>query len=333
MAVQPIFKDKTITFTAHNGSSETFIRSVTGKVLRAGHIHPVNVRLNRRIDLSALSADFEARDDDWLTGALANNVKITVANGADITLSNASVNESGTWNSGDYAGITCLGSANFILDGTSTVKGFAGAFPGIYVPSGKTLTLKGEGTLTAANNGGTGAGIGAGAAAGGHVSISGDCTVNAMGGTGGAGIGASSTAAGGNVNISGKVAVTATGGAGAAGIGAGNGRNCGEITISGGTVTATGGDNGSGIGGATGSTSSTIRINTGIISVSGIKGAGANDGIGRGTGGNGDVYFNNARLYYSGVWHPNPMKAGTYGNLKLAISTTTNTDDTWTVTP
>ena len=333
VAMQPLFKDKTISFTAHNGSSETFIRSVTGKVLRAGHIYPVNVRLNREIDLSALSADFEARDDDWLTGTLANNVKISVADGADITLSNTSVNESGTWNSGDYAGITCLGSANITLDGTSTVKGFGGAYPGIYIPSGKTLALKGEGTLTAANNGGTGAGIGAGATAGGHVAISGNCIVNATGGAGGAGIGASSTAAAGNVNISGKVTVTATGGNGAAGIGAGDSRNCGEITISGGTVTATGGSNGSGIGGATGSISGTIRIRTGIVNVTGIKGAGASDGIGRGTAGNGDVYFNDSRLYYSGVWHPNPMKAGTYGNLKLVISTTTNTNDTWTVTP
>lgn len=337
VAMQPLFKDKTISFTAHNGSSETFIRSVTGKVLFAGHIYPVNVRLNRLIDLSTLSADFTAREDDWLAGTLANNVKLSIADGAQISLSNANINGSGTWDSGDYAGLTCLGTATITLDGTSTVKGFAGAYPGIFVPSGKTLNIKGEGTLTAANNGGDGAGIGAGAAAGGNVAISGNCTVNATGGTGAAGIGASSAATAGSINISGKCTVTANGGAGAAGIGAGNARNCGAIVISGGTVTGTGGDGGAGIGGATGSASGRMDINTGIVKVIGIKGSGAQDGIGRGTAKNGDVYFNNERRYRgdgsNNQWNPNPMKNGTYNGFSFTITTTYNTNDTWTLQP
>ena len=337
VAMQPLFKDKTISFTAHNGSSETFIRSVTGKVLRAGHIYPVNVRLNRKIDLSALTADFEAREDDWLTGSLANNVKISIASGASITLSDADINGSGSWTSGDYAGINCIGAATITLDGTSSVKGFAGAYPGIFVPSGKTLTLKGDGTLTVANNGGAGAGVGAGSAAGGNVTISGSCTINATGGTGSAGIGASNAATGGNVNISGSVTVTAIGGANAAGIGAGNEKNSGTIYISGGTVTGIGGANGSGIGGAYNSVSGRIDFKAGLVKVTGIKGTGAKDGFGRGTAKSGDVYFKDTRRYRgdgsNDVWSPNPMKNGTYDGFVFTITTTTNTNDTWTIIP
>ena len=45
-----------------------------------------------------------------------------------------------------WAGITCLGDATIILkDGTTnTVKGFDANYPGIYVPSGNTLTIEGE---------------------------------------------------------------------------------------------------------------------------------------------------------------------------------------------
>ena len=337
VAMQPIYKDQTISFTAHNGSSETFIRSVTGKILYAGHIYPVNVRLNRRIDLSALTADFEAREDDWLTGSLANNVKISIASGASITLSDADINGSGSWTSGDYAGINCIGAATITLDGTSSVKGFAGAYPGIFVPSGKTLTLKGDGTLTVANNGGTGAGVGAGSAAGGNVTISGSCTINATGGTGSAGIGASNAATGGNVNISGSVTVTAIGGANAAGIGAGNEKNSGTIYISGGTVTGIGGANGSGIGGAYNSVSGRIDFKAGLVKVTGIKGTGAKDGFGRGTAKSGDVYFKDTRRYRGDgsydVWSPNPMKNGTYDGFVFTITTTTNTNDTWTIIP
>lgn len=54
-----------------------------------------------------------------------------------------------------WAGLTCLGDATLILeDGTNnTVKGFHRWYPGIFVPEGKTLTIRGgaqgTGTLTA----------------------------------------------------------------------------------------------------------------------------------------------------------------------------------------
>lgn len=302
IAMRELTQDKTLSFEAHNGAGETFRRTVEEKILRPGYMHPVNLRMNRIIDLSLLTSDHVAVKDDWLTGTLSSEVGISVPNGASITLCDADINGSGTFTGGTYAGITCLGSATLTLEGTNTVKGFGGAYPGIFVPSGKTLTISGTGSLDVANNGGTAAGIGAGTIAAGNITIT--------GGT-----------------------VTATGGVGAAGIGAGSssGKNCGNILITGGTVTAYGGEGGAGIGAGAGSTTGWIQAKRGITKVVGIKGAGALDGIGRGTGGCGDVYFHNTRYYYSGVWHPNPMKSGTYDGLKLTISTTTVANDTWTL--
>ena len=337
VVMKAVPKDKTIGFTAHDGNPDYyFFKNITGKRLLAGHFYPINLTLHRYIDLSALTAPFQARKDDWLAGVLGNNVQISIQDGANVTLGDADINGAGTWTTGDYAGVTCAGSAAITLDGTNNVKGFDPAYPGIFVPSGKTLTIKGSGALTAASNAGTGAGIGAGSAACGNVTITGD-TITATGGTGAAGIGASAAATAGNINISGNCVVDATGGTDAAGIGAGNAKNCGTIVISGGTVTARGGDNGAGIGGARSSVSGRMDIKTGISMVKGIKGTGAKDGIGRGTAKNGDVYFNSTRRYRSDgsndSWSPNPMKNGTYDGFNFTITTTTNTNDTWTVVP
>lgn len=59
--------------------------------------------------------------------------------------------------------LNCLGDATIILaDGTTnTVKGFHVDYPGIHVPSGKTLTITGTGMLRASSKG-FGAGIGGG---------------------------------------------------------------------------------------------------------------------------------------------------------------------------
>ena len=63
----------------------------------------------------------------------------------------------------EWAGITCEGDAVLILEGSNDVKGFYEENPGIHVSENKTLTIKGEGSLTAASNG-YGAGIGGGRA-------------------------------------------------------------------------------------------------------------------------------------------------------------------------
>ena len=187
------------------------------------------------IDLSKLTADYEAQDGDVLTGELAGNYKISIADGATVTLDGVTIN--GVSSSDvKWAGITCLGDATIILkDGSkNTVKGFYVDYPGIQAgPTGKTLVIKGEdqgtGSLDASPyDGGTEHSYGAGI--GGGLDIS--C---------------------GDINIQGGV-ITVTGGYGAAGIGVGEGYvegnvSCATITISGGNITATGGYGAAGIGG------------------------------------------------------------------------------------
>ncbi len=202
--------------------------------------------------LNYLTANYTAADGQTLTGTLGANVKISIADGATVTLDGVSINASGTWTSGNYAGITCAGDATITLEGTNTVKGFYEDYPGIYVPENKTVTIQGTGSLTASSNG-YGAGIGGGFGIScGNIEIQGG-VITAIGGSYAAGIGAGSGVTGvgtgesicGTITISGGT-VTATGGESAAGIGSGyaqtNPSTCGAISISGGTVSATAGN-------------------------------------------------------------------------------------------
>ena len=241
------------------------------------------------IDLSELTEDYTAKNGDVLTGTLDGQTqpyKITIPDGATVTLAGVTINgvnsESYKW-----AGLTCEGSATIILkDGlTNIVKGFYEYYPGIFVPKGSTLIIKGEaagtGALTAspfdgggnhsygagiggeyisdcgnieiqggnitATGGSNSAGIGSGLKSCGTITISGG-TITASGGNLAAGIGAGTQGACGDITISGGN-ITATGGDWAAGIGSGfSGSSCGGITISGGNITATGGDEAAGIG-------------------------------------------------------------------------------------
>ena len=121
-----------------------------------------------------------------------------------------------------WAGINCNGNATLILEGTNSVKGFHKEYPGIHVTWGKTLTIKGYGSLTAESNG-RAAGIGG-------SSYFGEC---------------------GNIVIE-RGTITAAGGYGSAGIGGGYVSDCGDIKITGGTITATGGSYAAGIGRSSG---------------------------------------------------------------------------------
>ena len=236
------------------------------------------------IDLSELTEDYTAKNGDVLTGTLDGQTqpyKITIADGATVTLDNVTINGV---NDGNclWAGLTCDGSATIILkDGsTNTVKGFDDDYPGIFVPKGSTLIIKGEaagtGALTASpfDGGGTndsyGAGIGGGYVSDcGNIEIQGG-NITATGGYYSAGIGAGDEGACGTITISGGN-IMATGGDLAAGIGGGyDGPSCGGITISGGTITATGGDWAAGIGsGYYGSSCDGITISGGTITATG----------------------------------------------------------------
>lgn len=269
------------------------------------------------LDLSMVTANTTVPHGVTVTGTLGGNYKISIADGATVTLSDVTINGVNNGNYG-WAGLNCEGNATINLaDGTTnTVKGFHENYPGIHVPSTKTLTIQGMGTLNASSNG-KGAGIGggrniscgiiiinggiitasggsyaAGIGSGGDLNGSpncGDITINggtimATGGSRGAGIGSAfGNGSCGNITISGGI-VTATGGTdGGAGIGGGgyNGR-CGDITISGGEVTATGGggdEGATGIGSGRQSSYNSITISGGtVIANGGTNGAGIGTG-------------------------------------------------------
>ena len=193
-----------MTATTEDGETYTYTRS--GVRIKRGSFYSITVKMSKLIDLSKLTADYEAQDGEVLTGTLGGNYKVSIADGAKVTLRDVTVN--GT-NSNDYqwAGINCYGDAEITLEGTNTLKGFHEYYPGLYIAQGKTLTIKGSGSLTASPyDGGTNNSFGAG--------IGGGFNLNC-----------------GNIVIEGGT-ITATGGYRATGIGGGaNALNCGTITI------------------------------------------------------------------------------------------------------
>ena len=73
------------------------------------------------VDLSNVTSDYEVQDGDVLTGKLGTIAKISIANGARITLRDAIIIGS---NKSDhitykykFAGITCEGDATITLEG------------------------------------------------------------------------------------------------------------------------------------------------------------------------------------------------------------------------
>ena len=219
------------------------------------------------VDLSSLSANYTAKNNEVLTGKLMNNVKISIADGATVTLDNVTIDISGSsyttnWK---WAGITCEGNATIILkDGsTNTVKAFHEDYPGIRVVSGKTLTIKGE-------TAGTGELIAEACA------YSSSPNLNR-----GAGIGGGYFLSCGNISIQGGI-ITAVAYDRAAGIGSGPQSGCSGITISGGIVNATGGKRAAGIGTGSGGKCNDITITTGVTKVTATKGSDAINSIGAG---------------------------------------------------
>ena len=255
----------------------------------AGKIYNITRGTGATVDLSTKNADYTAQNGETLTGTLASNVKISIANDATVILNGVSINANGDWDSDEYAGITCLGNATIILSGTNTVKGFHRYYPGIHIAEGKTLTIDGTGSLNASSNGmGAGIGGGQGIACGNIVINSGNIT--ATGGQNSAGIGGGLASCG-NITINGGN-ITATGGENGTGIGSGYASTCGNIEISGGTITATGGDSGAGIGSGYGWGSSCgyITISGGTVDATGSGSDKGGAGIGSGrTGHCGDI--------------------------------------------
>lgn len=219
-----------------------------------------------KLNYSSTEAFATAKNGMTIYGTYSAYVKVSIADGATVTLRNANI-QMESWVS--FAGLSCLGDATIILeDGTeNTVKGGLGR-PGIHVVEGKNLTIQGNTGKLFANGRNNGAGIGGGnGLSSGNIIINGG-DITATGDATGAGIGSGSVS-GGTITINDGI-VRATGGMFSAGIGSGNnGSNCGTITISGGTVTATG-TYGAGIGsGQQGNCSGGIIISGGTVTATG----------------------------------------------------------------
>ena len=255
-----------------------------------------NTTATKLVDLATLKADYIVTNNTILTGTLDvenHPVKISIADGATVTFDGLTINGVNNANY-KWAGITCVGDATIILKegSVNSVMGFYQTAPGIFIPEGKTLVIKGEGSLTASNyttdlgnkNGyGYGAGIGGGQDVScGNIEIQGG-NITAYGGKDSAGIGGGGRykmgSNCGTITISGGTVVASSIYMGA-GIGTGYGATCGIITISEGTVTATGGYGSTGIGSALGAANcSDISISGGTVTATGGYGSA---GIGSG---------------------------------------------------
>lgn len=278
----PVIASKTVALSATVGSY-TYTYEKTDVTLTNGQYYTIGVKMARNVNLSTVSADLELQDGDIVTGTLngaTQKYMITIAAGATVTLSGATINGVHTDDSHElWAGLTCLGNATIILVGTNAVQNFNRHYPSLQPgPTGTTLTISGTGSLTATNHGvSTGIGTNDNGTCG-NIRIEGG-TVTATGNRG-AGIGSGYNSTCGDITITGGT-VTATGNSGA-GIGSGNDNNskCGNISIEGGTVIANGGGNCAGIGSGENSTCGNISI-SGSANVTAV---GGDNSAGIGTG-------------------------------------------------
>ena len=301
-----------------------------------GKYYEVKVQMTKQqpatIDLSKLSEPYIAVNGDVLTGKLPEdvNVKISITDGATVTLQDVTI-EGWDREKYDWAGLTCEGDAIIVLKDVNSVRGFYFIQPGISVPVGKTLTIRGDGTLNVQSNNSLhqyedvyGPGIGG--------RINNNCgniqiesgIVNAIGHKRSPGIGSSKEDICGDITITGGT-VTATGGDYAAGIGAGDSfsARCGNITITGGTVTAKGGQEAAGIRCGLNSHCGTITISN-SASVTATKGGrapysvgiGYNDVNGKPTCGTitiGDTqYYDGTNKTWASEELENALKAATF---------------------
>ena len=177
-------------------------------------------------------------DGQTLTGTGDTNTHVTIKDGATVTLSDVDIT-SITSSSDRWAAITCEGDAIIILSGANALKG--GHYSaGIFVSAGRTLTIQGDGSLTA-----TGYSYAAGIGSGneetcGNIIITGG-TITATGYSGAAGIGSGYKGSCGNITITGGSITANAGGSTAAAIGCGYGSSanlssCGDITITNGVT-------------------------------------------------------------------------------------------------
>lgn len=279
-----------------------------------GKYYEVNIKMKKQVSYTLTAEtgalNIPAGEHATLSGTGGANTHVTIANGAIVTFNGVTINSITNNANHSWAGITCLGNAHVILEGTNYVKGGYEDYPGIHIATNKTLTIKGTGSLTAESGGsGTemyGAGIGAGykVSCGNIVIQDGDIT--AIGGKHASGIGGVQDGTScGNISISGGT-IIAYGGYNSAGIGAGGlDSSCGNITITGGTITATSNKNSGGdapgIGIGVSGTCGDITISGGIVNAICYNATSSAAGIGTGHSGTcGNIMINGGSVTASG---------------------------------
>lgn len=272
------------------------------------------------INLATVTSDLVVTGPKLLYGTLGSNVKISIADGAEVTLDGVDINGSNTWTDAEHAGLTCLGDVKIILSGTNKVRAFNNYYAGIDIVSDKTLTIKGTGSLEARGGDWGSAGIGASRSDCGNICIQGG-TITAIASAYGAGIGGTCYANCGDITISGGT-VTATGGGEGAGIGSGQARSCGTITINGGTVTASGGSSSAGIGTGNAGTCGDIIITGGTVTAEGKT---RSAGLGGGANGHcGDITITSGVTRVTatkGTYAPNSIGRGGTSNSTIGTVT------------
>lgn len=252
---------KTVTLTA-TVDNDTYTYEKSGVTFTNGQYYEINVKMYKYIATGKNVSNEDMNvptGEHWYITGTSNTNKITIADGAALTLDNVNIS------SESYC-IKCEGDATIILkDGstnTLTCSDFLSTTnlntnPALWAGgSGKTLTIKGTGSIVA------------------------------KGGDYAAGIGSGNGGTCGNITITGGT-ITAEGGANAAGIGSGGGGTCGTITITGGTITATGGSWAAGIGSGSPGTCVAITIASTVSSVTATRGSfdkDAPNSIGAGAG-------------------------------------------------
>ena len=235
--------EKTVSWSSSDNTIATVSSSGVVKALKEGNVNITAtaggksatcvvtvLSVNKVTDLSTITDGYEvATNNEELTGTLGIGGHITIKDGVTAILVDVEIN--GTNNS-NWAGIDCEGDATIILAHSNEVKGFHENYPGIHVPYGKTLTIKGGGRLKATSNGkGAGIGGGNGIACGNIVIESG--YIEAIGGSNAAGIGSGQGANCGTITIKSDVAelIAKKGDGAERSIGAGNDGTSGTVTI------------------------------------------------------------------------------------------------------
>ena len=306
----PGFAHRNITLTATAGE-DTYTVDKKDVTCSDGTFNTIEADMWRRIDLAKQTDECVAMDGDLLTGELNKSARITIAPGATVRLRGVSTSALSV--GCDWPGINCVGDATLILEeGNDIVSGGNEQgecnYPGILIAENHTLTIEGDGWLTANSFGDNctdyGAGIGGGPNIDcGNIVIKGG-HINVWGGQKAAGIGSGAGRKCGNITISGGT-LEINGLNGNAAIGAGAGGECGNIIISGGTIeSAYASEDAAGIGsGKDGSVCGNITIRGGAI-----ENTTAFNAAGIGSGKNGSACGN--ILISSGSVQSNGIGAG-----------------------